>query len=142
MSRSFHLVAVGAALVLMLGACSSQKDTGFNNLPKPKSSGGGGGGGSTEIKLIAGNAFDPKVFKAKVGAKVTWDNTDSQQPHNVVSDTGLFDSNPDCVNDQTKCMAEGPVFSFTFDKAGTYPYYCQIHGGKGGAGMSGVVEVS
>ncbi|MCA1832710.1 MAG: plastocyanin/azurin family copper-binding protein [Actinomycetota bacterium] len=141
MRRLFHVTAVAGALVLALGACGSQKDTGFNKLSTPKAT-GGGGGGATEIKLVTGNAFSPKTFNAKVGQKVTWDNTDTQQPHNVVSDAGLFNSNPDCVNDQTKCMAEGPQFSFTFDKAGSYPYYCQIHGSKGGNGMAGVVVVA
>ncbi|MBA3551403.1 MAG: LPXTG cell wall anchor domain-containing protein [Actinobacteria bacterium] len=30
----------------------------------------------------------------------------------------------------------------TFDTAGTYPYYCQFHGGPGGDGMAGVISVT
>ena len=142
MRRSFRVVAALATLALVLAACGGEKDTGFNHLAKPKASSGAGGGAPAGVKLVSGNAFDPKTFKTKVGEKVTWTDTDSSQPHNVVSDTGLFDSNPQCGSDQTKCLSDGQTFSFTFAKAGTYQFYCVIHGSKGGGGMSGVIEVS
>jgi plastocyanin len=141
MRRSLQVTAVAAALVVAVGACGGQKDTGFSNLPSPKAT-GGKAGGSTGIKLVSGNKFEPQTFSAKVGTTVTWTDADSSAPHNVVSDTGLFDSHPQCANDQTKCMADGQTFTFKFDKAGKYAYYCVIHGTKGGVGMSGVVEVS
>jgi len=132
--------AIAFAMILALGACSKTKDTGFNNLPKPKTS--GGAGAVTGIKLLGGNTFDPGSFTAKVGEKVTWTDTDGSAPHNIVSDTALFNPNPDCLKDTSKCMSSGQTFTFTFAKAGKYAYYCAIHGGKGGIGMSGVVEVS
>jgi plastocyanin len=46
-------------------------------------------------------------------------------------DDGLFDGN----------LPSGADFQFTFDKPGTYPYYCKPHGGPGGQGMSGVITV-
>ena len=141
MKRRFVVAGLAAALALALGACGGQKDTGFNNLPSPKAS-GNGGGSPTEIKLVAGNTFSPAVFDAKAGTPVVWHNADSSQPHNVVSDDGLFDSNKDCLNDQTKCMAPDATFTYTFTKAGEYKYYCAIHGAKGGVGMAGTVKVS
>ena len=141
MGRSLQVLAV-AMLLAASTACSTQKDTGFNNLPSPKPSSSGGGGNG--ITLVAGNAFSPATLSVKAGTAVTWTYNDSSgQPHNVVSDTKLFDSNPQCSGaDQTKCMSQGSTFSFTFTKAGTYHFYCIIHGGPGGIGMSGVIEVS
>jgi len=141
MGRSLRVLAV-VALLMAVSACSTQKDTGFNHLatPKPSSSGAAGNG----VQLVAGNAFQPGTLQIKAGQSVTWTYSDSSgQPHNVLSDTKLFDSNPQCSGtDQTKCMSQGSTFSFTFSKPGTYHYYCIIHGGPGGVGMSGVIEVS
>jgi predicted lipoprotein with Yx(FWY)xxD motif/plastocyanin len=76
-------------------------------------------------------AFNPKELTIKAGTTVVWHNNDSVL-HTVTSDTGLFDGN----------LPGGADFQFTFDKAGTYAYYCKPHGGKGGEGMSGVIIVS
>jgi predicted lipoprotein with Yx(FWY)xxD motif len=76
-------------------------------------------------------AFNPKELSIKAGTTVTWHNSDSVL-HTVTSDTGLFDGN---------LPPGGADFQFTFDKAGTYPYFCKPHGGAGGEGMSGVIIV-
>jgi plastocyanin len=39
-------------------------------------------------------------------------------------------------------MMKGQTFSMTFKTPGSYPYYCRVHGGPGGRGMSGTVTVS
>ena len=76
-------------------------------------------------------AFDPKQVTVPVGTTVVWTNRDAAS-HTVTAGTrgspsGLFDSGN---------LASGASFSFTFTKAGTYPYYCAIH-----AGMDGSVTV-
>lgn len=38
-------------------------------------------------------------------------------------------------------MQDGQTFSRTFEQPGVVPYYCKVHGGTGGSGMSGVVKV-
>jgi plastocyanin len=141
MGRPLRVLAV-VLLLAAAGACSTQKDTGFNNLPSPKPS--SSGGNANGISLVAGNSFQPGTLQVKAGTKVTWTYDDSTgQPHNVVSDTKLFDSSPQCNgNNTTACLSQGATFSFTFTKPGRYPYYCIIHGGPGGIGMSGVVVVS
>lgn len=143
MGRLVRLLAVSAAFALVLSACAETKDTGFNNLPKAASK-GGGGAGATVIAMKAGNVFDPVTFKSKVGGKVSWRNDDtSGQPHNVVADDGSFDSNPGCsLIDAAKCLDEHATYSHTYDRAGTYGFYCTVHGAKGGVGMAGTVEVS
>lgn len=72
---------------------------------------------STKEIAIQNMAFDQKDITVSVGTKVKWTNNDSA-PHTVTSDTGVFAS----AN-----LSQGQSFEFTFDKEGTYPYYCAIH---------------
>jgi plastocyanin len=62
-------------------------------------------------------SFGPATLMIAVGTTVTWVNHDDI-PHNVVSTDGLFKS---------KVMDTDEKFSFTFTKAGTFPYFCGIH---------------
>ena len=39
-------------------------------------------------------------------------------------------------------LNNGDSFTHTFTTTGSFPYYCQYHGGPGGSGMSGTVTVS
>ena len=66
---------------------------------------------------IANFAFSPTSLTVKVGTKVSWTNNDSVT-HTVTADKGAFNSGP---------LTPGSTFSFTFTKAGTYSYHCNIH---------------
>ena len=61
--------------------------------------------------------FGPQTITVPVGTTVTWTNSDDI-PHTAVSTDGVFKS---------KVMDTDEKFSYTFTKAGTYPYYCTIH---------------
>ena len=61
--------------------------------------------------------FGPQTLTVPVGATVTWTNSDDI-PHTSVSTEGVFKS---------KVLDTDEKFSYTFTKAGTYPYYCTIH---------------
>jgi len=61
--------------------------------------------------------FAPTALTVKAGSTVTWTNKD-EEPHTIVSDTGLFRSAAIDTNES---------FSFRFDKPGTYHYACSIH---------------
>jgi plastocyanin len=61
--------------------------------------------------------FAPTSLTVTAGSTVTWRNNDDE-PHTVVSDTGLFRSG---------AMDTNESFSFRFDKPGTYRYACSIH---------------
>ena len=74
--------------------------------------------------LLQDNEFHPQKLTVKAGTKVSWINKDPQF-RTIRSDNGLFQSNP---------LAIGQIFSFTFDKPGTYNYYCEPGGGPGGEG--------
>lgn len=61
--------------------------------------------------------FGPQSLTVPVNTTVTWINRDDI-PHVIVSADGVFKS---------KALDTDDTFSFTFTKAGTYPYFCGIH---------------
>jgi plastocyanin len=61
--------------------------------------------------------FAPTTVTIKAGSKVTWTNFDDE-PHNIVSDSGLF---------RSSAMDTSETFSYKFDKPGTYRFVCSIH---------------
>jgi plastocyanin len=61
--------------------------------------------------------FGPQTLTVPVGTTVTWTNSDDI-PHTSVSTEGVFKS---------KVLDTDEKFSYTFTKAGSYPYYCTIH---------------
>jgi plastocyanin len=61
--------------------------------------------------------FMPTTLTVNAGDKVTWVNKDDE-PHTVVSDTGMF---------RSSAMDTEESFSFKFDKPGTYHFTCSIH---------------
>ena len=67
-------------------------------------------------------------LQVKVGTTIMWTNKDSA-PHTVTARDGTFKS---------AVLYEGKTFAFTFKDAGTYAYFCEIHGDS----MSGTVTVS
>lgn len=71
-------------------------------------------------------SFGPRTLKVTIGTTVTWTNHDDM-PHTVVSTDGVFKS---------KVRDTDEKFSYTFVKAGTYPYFCSLH-----PGMTGQVVV-
>jgi len=71
---------------------------------------------AAEVK-IDNFSFGPAAITVAVGATVTWTNRDDI-PHTVVSTDKVFKS---------KVLDTDEKFSFTFSKAGTYPYFCSIH---------------
>jgi plastocyanin len=71
---------------------------------------------SAEVK-VDNFSFGPASLTVAVGTTVIWTNRDDI-PHTVVSTDKVFKS---------KVLDTDEKFSFTFDKAGTYPYFCSIH---------------
>ncbi|MCO5220854.1 MAG: cupredoxin family copper-binding protein [Thermomicrobiales bacterium] len=78
---------------------------------------------------ISGFAFDPVTLEVKVGDTVTWTNNDSA-PHTVTQ-------NPSGSGFQSGTLQTGESFSYTFESAGTFDYFCEFH-----SGMTGQVIVS
>ena len=77
--------------------------------------------------------FIPAEVSVSVGDTVTWSNDDSAA-HTVTS--GTPSDGPDDTFDSSLFMA-GTTFSYTFDKAGEYNYFCMVH-----PWMTGKVQVN
>jgi len=73
----------------------------------------------TASVAIGDNFYDPATISVDAGTTVTWTNGGTQM-HTVTSTRGLFDSG--------FTLSPGSSYSFTFSEAGTYNYYCQVHG--------------
>lgn len=81
-------------------------------------------------------AYHPGSITVQVGTQISWTNNepDSFIQHTVTSGTpgapnGVFGS---------PILSPGQSFQFTFATAGTFSYFCQIHG----AAMTGTVIVT
>ena len=83
---------------------------------------------SVSIKDIA---YNPSSMSIHVGDKVTWTNAETgiyAPQHTVTSDDGhSFDSG---------YLNQGNSFSFTFTKAGSFTYHCNVH-----SSMHGTITV-
>jgi len=108
MRRSVSITVLTAALAIGGGAITvRQKNYLEAAQQRPE---------TMEVK-IDNFSFGPGTLTVPVGTTVKWTNRDDI-PHTVVSTDGVFKS---------KVLDTDEKFSFTFSKAGTYPYFCSIH---------------
>ena len=114
------LALLFTALTFLLASCGGSTST------TATTAGAGSGGGNNVQVAMINRSYDPGTVTVKVGDTVVWTNQSSIQ-HDVVADNGEFKS---------KLFGQGETFSYTFTKAGTYPYHCSIH-----PGMTGTVIV-
>ena len=73
-------------------------------------------GNVVEVK-VDNFSFSPQTITIKPGTTVIWTNRDDI-PHTVVSDDKVFKS---------KVLDTDEKFTYTFDKAGNFPYFCSVH---------------
>lgn len=100
----------GLAALALAAACGSSTYS---------SSGGGGGPGPSQV-FLQSSAFNPTSRTVSVGTTVTWVNKDGYT-HNVT-----YSSGPGTAFAGT--LAGGASYAHQFTTAGTYEYYCTIHG--------------
>jgi len=105
------------AAIALTGACASSAP------PAPATAPGASAAGID----ISGFAFSKTALEVTKGTTVTWANKDGTG-HTVSSGTpptkdGRFDGQ----------VAAGGTFSFTFNDAGTFTYFCAIHNSMTGS---------
>jgi len=76
--------------------------------------------------------FKPAALSVKKGTTVTFVNKDPAK-HTVTADDKAYNS---------KDVDAGGTFTFTYDTVGTFQYYCEYHGDKGGVDMAGTITVT
>ncbi len=103
----------------------------------PPSAPASGAAGPAAAVTVLDNTFNPETITVAPGTTVTWENR-GRNDHNIVpaddaqiSQWGVVDKN----DFQPKA-----TYSHTFDRPGTYAYYCTLHGTKD-KGMKGTVVV-
>jgi plastocyanin len=122
-------------LIAAVAGCGGGGGTGPTGTTTPPAGGGGGGGGggttppATPTVTVGANTFSPDNMTVGVGQTVTWKwDTCSSDPYGYggstcVQHTVTFDVG----NVSSGTLSEG-TYARTFTAAGTYTYYCQIHG--------------
>ncbi|MBJ7596162.1 MAG: cupredoxin family copper-binding protein [Candidatus Dormibacteraeota bacterium] len=105
-----HLGLLTLVGISLLGVVACGSDSGTSSAQASS-------GNAVTIKNFA---FGPSTLQVSAGTSVTWTNND-QTPHTSTAEK----SSPaswDSAN-----LAPGASFSYTFAKAGTYTYHCNIH---------------
>jgi plastocyanin len=109
--------------------------------PSKSKAGSRGTSGRQESARVVDTDFLPGKLVVSAGTTVTWTQV-GDQPHSVSSNDDVFESSPDCSPTASDmCLGEGDVFTYTFEKPGTFKYYCRVHGLPDGTGMTGTVVV-
>lgn len=125
-----HAIAT-LAVTLLFGACSSSTVT---NDAQP----------NIEVR-VANIAYMPASLDVSVGDTVAWTSEDEGVRHTVTSGEPAGDTVPG-VSEGAPAMPDGTfdgalddagaTFTFTFDTAGKYAYFCEVH-----PSMTAVVNV-
>ena len=122
---------VSSLALALVTACST------SDSPTSSSSSGGTSGTTPAANAVtvSSNKFTPASLSVKIGDTVTW--TWAGGNHDVVSGANCSD---DKVFTRSALQsANGATFTHTFDKAGTFEYFCTPHCVS--AGMKGTVVV-
>jgi plastocyanin len=106
-TKNMWVVGLAAPLIIAMLLLAASPSVTANDQPSAA---------STDVK-IDNFSFGPQTLTVSVGTTVVWTNRDDI-PHTVVSTDGVFKS---------KVRDTDEKFSYTFSKAGTYPYYCSVH---------------
>lgn len=78
--------------------------------------------------------YDPAELNITVGDTVTWNNIEPHDDDHTVTSHPIEDPNGPL---DSGIIASRETFSYTFDAAGDFPYFCEVHGFD----MSGIVRV-
>jgi len=88
------------------------------------------------VEVRSNSSFFPASVTIAPGDTVVWLRTGGF--HNVVADDGSFRLGEGASGNSGSSWTR---VSHTFNTAGTFRYFCEVHGGAGGLGMSGTVIV-
>lgn len=133
--KLLFLLMLSMLLTVAIAGCGedSVTDTG-NNQGNGNGNGNGGNGTADNEVTMVGQSFSPSNLTVPVGTTVLWIN-ESNETHTVTSGSNgehdeLFDSGN---------VAPGGEYSYEFQQAGTYDYYCIPHYASG---MTGTITVT
>ena len=122
--RGGALLALGTAVILGLGGedIAVQAGGGCHQIPSGFTDGASG------IVAIDACKFVPAVVRIQPGDAIKWTNND-RVDHMVAGVAGSWGNGTG--------YTQGESVSYTFSKAGVYPYFCELHPGMVGAVVVG-----
>ena len=118
-----------ALFFIAFGCGENATDSGFGN--GNENGNNGEEPGPDEVWMV-GQSFNPATLEVEIGTTITWENR-SEEVHTVTSGSNrnhdnLFDSGN---------ISPGGTYTYTFDDAGTFDYFCIPH-----TGMNGTIIVT
>jgi plastocyanin len=132
------------ALALGLSACGADPNDAFTATtvattvaPQPTSAVTYPANGSEKPVVAIDNNFLPQNLTITAGTKVTFTNR-GRNPHNIVPVDDPATATWGAKDTEFQPKA---VYSYVFDRTGTFTYYCTIHGSPKG-GMFGTITVT
>jgi plastocyanin len=115
---------LGIGVVLVVAAVALQA---------PMLRGAGASPGAATFNIaVSAFEFDPADRTIATGDTIEWSWSTSPDEHNVRFTSGSETSGAPATSD---------TYSRTFTSAGTYDYYCEVHGTPQGGGMAGTITV-
>lgn len=103
-----RLVSITLTSAVLLLGCGEDE---------PSGAAGDTSGGTSQSVEIVEFRFEPDELMVSPGTTVTWTNSDDFA-HTVTGTEGMFDSDD---------IEAGGTFEHTFEAAGTFTYFCDIH---------------
>ncbi|MDE1762677.1 MAG: PEFG-CTERM sorting domain-containing protein [Thaumarchaeota archaeon] len=85
------------------------------------------GASGTNGKCDPTSCFNPQVVNANVGDTVTWTNADSAAHTATYYDGNESDTSVGTIWDSGMIKASSTYTTPAFTKAGTFPYFCEVH---------------
>jgi plastocyanin len=82
------------------------------------------------VEIVSPMSYSPASIQIGAGDTVQWISRDSTDVHTVTHN--------DLTTFRSKALNEGDTFEHTFDTAGDFPYFCEVHGKV----MAGIVQVT
>lgn len=109
------MLATVVALGTFVAGCSG-------STPHGEATSDAGPGPETHAVAINGFAYRPNVLQIAVGDAVRWTNSDE-----VLHTVTLIDQTDSVQTFDGELPEAGTEFTFTFNQAGTYQYFCTRH---------------
>lgn len=137
------------ALAFVLSACGADPNDAFSSTtvpttvaPQPTSAVTFPANGAEKPVVAIDNNFLPQNLTVPAGTKVTFTNR-GRNPHNIipVDDAGRAIDAASTWGALDTQFQPKAVYSYLFDRTGTFVYYCTIHGSPKG-GMFGTITVT
>jgi len=93
------------------------------------------------VTVLGSMAFTPTTVNINVGDTVTFKYAGGGLAHNVHADDNSFRCATSCSGNGANPTSAAWSATIQYNTAGTFRYYCDLHGAPGGVGMAGTVIV-